>query len=227
MWLSDSFPSQWKKAPEPLAKSFEQCRGGVGMMNRNGSWLPAMLAAVAAVALAFAIELPGSGARADQSSVSSGQGLGIQAGNQLGTEDERAHPDPKVLAAGETRQAAVQRAVAGETYPAMMAAMLEYMKEFEAGQPDVMTSFYSLHQATLRPGALDPKVKELISLGIAVSARCDGCIAFHVHGSLEAGATEKEIMEVLGVAVMMGGGPSLAYATHAIEAFEQFETTQR
>jgi alkylhydroperoxidase/carboxymuconolactone decarboxylase family protein YurZ len=29
-------------------------------------------------------------------------------------------------------------------------------------------------------------------------------------------------MEALGVAVMMGGGPSLAYATHVLEAMEEF-----
>ena len=30
-------------------------------------------------------------------------------------------------------------------------------------------------------------------------------------------------MEALGVAVLMGGGPSVIYATHVVEAVEQFQ----
>ena len=37
------------------------------------------------------------------------------------------------------------------------------------------------------------------------------------------GATPEEIMEALSVAVLMGGGPSVIYATHVAEALEQFE----
>ena len=53
--------------------------------------------------------------------------------------------------------------------------------------------------------------------------RCDGCIAFHVHDSLDAGATTAEISETIGVAVMMGGGPALVYGCEALEAVEQFQ----
>ncbi|CAM5190095.1 hypothetical protein OURE66S_00888 [Oligella ureolytica] len=32
----------------------------------------------------------------------------------------------------------------------------------------------------------------------------------------------EELQELIGVAVMMGGGPSLMYASHAIAAFKEF-----
>jgi AhpD family alkylhydroperoxidase len=62
----------------------------------------------------------------------------------------------------------------------------------------------------------------LIALGIAVAIRCDDCIGFHVKAALEHGATRAEVMETLGMAIYMGAGPSVMYATHALDAFEQF-----
>jgi alkylhydroperoxidase/carboxymuconolactone decarboxylase family protein YurZ len=38
-----------------------------------------------------------------------------------------------------------------------------------------------------------------------------------------AGASREEIVEVIGVAVMMGGGPSVVYGCQALEAVDQFE----
>jgi AhpD family alkylhydroperoxidase len=86
-----------------------------------------------------------------------------------------------------------------------------------------MKAFSALHRAAAGSGVLDTKAKELIALAIGVSLRCDSCISFHTHDALGAGATKEEILEVLSVAVMMGGGPSVMYATHVVEAVEQFE----
>ncbi len=49
-------------------------------------------------------------------------------------------------------------------------------------------------------------------------------IAYHVHDALRAGATRQEIVETIGVAMMMGGGPATMYGCHAFEALDQFET---
>jgi AhpD family alkylhydroperoxidase len=87
-----------------------------------------------------------------------------------------------------------------------------------------MAAFGQLHKAAVNEAALSLKVKELIALAIAVSARCEGCIAFHTHDALRAGASRPEILEALGVAILMGGGPSAMYACEALEALEQFQT---
>jgi AhpD family alkylhydroperoxidase len=81
----------------------------------------------------------------------------------------------------------------------------------------------ALAQAATRDGALDRKTKELIALALGVAARCDGCIGFHAEALVKLGATRQEFEETLGMAVYMGGGPSLMYAADAISAFEQFE----
>jgi AhpD family alkylhydroperoxidase len=88
--------------------------------------------------------------------------------------------------------------------------------------PDTMKSFSALAQAAGRDGAIDKKTKELIALAIAIATRCDGCIGFHTEALVRLGATRQEVEETLGMAVYMGGGPSLMYAADAIAAYEEF-----
>jgi AhpD family alkylhydroperoxidase len=97
------------------------------------------------------------------------------------------------------------------------------MRTMRGDTPNVMKAFSSLAQSALAPAALDVKTKELIALGISVAIRCDDCIGFHVKAALEQGATREEIVETLGMAIYMGAGPSVMYATHALEAYEQFK----
>ncbi len=88
--------------------------------------------------------------------------------------------------------------------------------------PQVMAGFGAMHEASSMGGALDSKTKELLALAIGITAHCDGCIAYHAHDAIEAGATREEIVETISVAVMMGGGPSVVYGSEALEAAEQF-----
>ena len=79
-----------------------------------------------------------------------------------------------------------------------------------------------MHQNSLETGSIDNKTKELIAVGIAIAIRCEGCIAFHVHDALRAGATKEEVVETIGVAIMMGGGPALMYGCEALQAVQEF-----
>lgn len=88
--------------------------------------------------------------------------------------------------------------------------------------PDVMSGFSAMAGASTKDGALSKKVKELVALGIAISTRCDGCIGFHTEALIKLGTTKAEFEETLGLAVYMGGGPSLMYAGDAMAAWEQF-----
>jgi AhpD family alkylhydroperoxidase len=90
--------------------------------------------------------------------------------------------------------------------------------------PGPSSAFERLREESLADGALSRKAKELISLGIAIAVRCGACVALHVDDALRAGATRDEVLETIGVATMMGGGPAATYGCHAYEALEQFET---
>jgi AhpD family alkylhydroperoxidase len=84
-------------------------------------------------------------------------------------------------------------------------------------------AFSQLHHKSLIDGALNTKVKELMCLAIGIAVHCDGCIAYHVHDALKAGASRQEVVETISVAVMMGGGPAAVYAAMAMEALDQFQ----
>jgi len=88
--------------------------------------------------------------------------------------------------------------------------------------PDVMSAFAGLHTAVMAPGALDTKTKELMALALAVGMRCDGCIASHARGAAKQSATEAEVAEAIGVAVLMSGGPATVYGPRALAAFKEF-----
>lgn len=107
-------------------------------------------------------------------------------------------------------------------FPSYYEQLKTLMGELGADIPDTMNGFKSLHQGSLATGSLDTKQKELIALGIAISVRCNGCIAFHVSAALSAGANRQEITETIGVAILMGGGPSMIYGLEALEAVKQF-----
>ena len=88
--------------------------------------------------------------------------------------------------------------------------------------PGPMTGFARLHKKAVEDGALSRKTKELMALAISVAARCEGCIAYHGHDAIAAGATRAELLDTIGVAILMGGGPALMYAAHAMDAIIQF-----
>jgi len=91
--------------------------------------------------------------------------------------------------------------------------------------PEVMKGFSELASAASKDGVLDKKTKELIALALGVAARCDGCLGFHTQALAKLGAKREEVIETLGMAVYMGGGPSLMYAADALTAFEQATNT--
>ena len=109
-------------------------------------------------------------------------------------------------------------------WPERTKELTAQLRNLRGGAPEVMKAFSGLAQAALAHKALDNKTKELVALGIAVAVRCDDCIGFHVKAALEHGASRDEVIETLGMAVYMGAGPSVMYASHALDAFEQFKS---
>ena len=88
--------------------------------------------------------------------------------------------------------------------------------------PEVYKGFGELSRAAMGAGVIDTKIKELIAMAIGVVAGCDGCIASHARGAVRAGATKQEAAEVLGVSIMMHGGPATIYGARAYTAFCEF-----
>jgi AhpD family alkylhydroperoxidase len=110
-----------------------------------------------------------------------------------------------------------------KNFPELFKELNVWMEKLGMAAPEVMKGFGSLHAASLKSGALETKTKELIALGIAITARCEGCIAYHVHDAMKAGANKEEIIETVSVAILMGGGPSVVYGIEAMQALSQYQ----
>ena len=88
--------------------------------------------------------------------------------------------------------------------------------------PDVYSGYVRMSAAALGGGEMPARMKELIALAIGVTRECDGCIAAHARAAARAGASEQEVAEALGVAIMMNGGPGTVWAPRAYAAFQEF-----
>ncbi|HWT17568.1 MAG TPA: carboxymuconolactone decarboxylase family protein [Variovorax sp.] len=88
--------------------------------------------------------------------------------------------------------------------------------------PKFVQAFQALNAAQSANGHLDAKTRELIALAVAVTTRCDSCIASHASAAREAGATEGELSEALGTAIALNAGAAYVFSVRAMEAHKQF-----
>ena len=100
-----------------------------------------------------------------------------------------------------------------------------YRKQLMAGigdlkqlSPDTVAGYMTASGAGAKTNHLDAKTRELISLAVAVTTRCDGCIAIHTQAAKQAGASKEEIAEALGVAVALNAGAAVVYSARVLDA---------
>ena len=84
--------------------------------------------------------------------------------------------------------------------------------------PDILAGYQTLSAAGKKTNHLDAKTRELIALAVAVTTRCDGCIAVHAAEAARLGVSREEIAEALGVAVAMNAGAAMAYSARVMDA---------
>ena len=108
----------------------------------------------------------------------------------------------------------------------VMKELIPLARDMRRAIPDVMQAFGGLSAAVMKDGALDAKTKELIALAISITERCDGCINTHARKAVKRGATEAEVGEAIGVAILMTGGPATVYGPRAFAAFREYEAQE-
>ena len=111
----------------------------------------------------------------------------------------------------------------------MMLDWNEYRKQLAAGvkeigqlSPDTLKGYIGLSSAGQKTDLLGAKVRELIALAVAVTARCDGCITVHTEAAIRRGATREEIAEALGVAITVNAGAALVYSARVMDAVKEY-----
>lgn len=91
--------------------------------------------------------------------------------------------------------------------------------------PDTIKGYQTLADAAVKNNRLDAKTVELISLAVAVTTHCDGCIAIHTQRALNQGATREEITDALSVAISMNAGAALVYSARVLDAVAATQAT--
>jgi AhpD family alkylhydroperoxidase len=90
----------------------------------------------------------------------------------------------------------------------------------------VYQSFVDMEQKTYKDGELGKKQKELIAIGISVVVNCESCMEWHIKQALDDGASEREIIEAIEVAIEMSGGPGTVSARFAMNVLEYYKPVQ-
>jgi AhpD family alkylhydroperoxidase len=93
--------------------------------------------------------------------------------------------------------------------------------KFMALKSPVYQSFLELEKAVYREGALSVKTKLLAGIAVSVAVNCGACMQWHVEEAARAGADEQEIVEMIEVAIKMGGAPAVVASRIAFEVMEQ------
>jgi AhpD family alkylhydroperoxidase len=96
------------------------------------------------------------------------------------------------------------------------------VKEVGQVSSDTVKGYVELSSAGQKNDVLGAKVRELIALAVAVTARCDGCIAVHSEAAIRRGASKEEIVEALGVAIAVNAGAALVYSTRVMDAVKAY-----
>jgi AhpD family alkylhydroperoxidase len=105
------------------------------------------------------------------------------------------------------------------------AQLASSVKEIAQLSPDTVKGYVALTSAGRNKDLLGAKMRELISLAVAVTLRCDGCIAVHTEAAIRHGATREEIAESLGVAVSVNAGAALVYSTRVLDAVKEYPSS--
>lgn len=103
-------------------------------------------------------------------------------------------------------------------------AFYKCMKKINKTIPEQLEGFNLLLKRSMQPTSIDLKTKELIGVALACYARCEYCIAYHVHAAFKAGARPEEILDSAMTSVLFGGGPAISYvSTSVLECIEEFK----
>lgn len=96
-------------------------------------------------------------------------------------------------------------------------SLVSRIGDYAALSPDVLSGLQMVEGSAAKTGHLDPKFHELIALAVAVTTRCDGCIAVHTKKAVELGASNEEVAEALGTAILLNAGAALAYTARVFD----------
>jgi AhpD family alkylhydroperoxidase len=87
----------------------------------------------------------------------------------------------------------------------------------------VIKRIYSLDSLTYQDSALNSKTKEMLGLVASMVLRCDDCIMYHLETCHKLGVSTPEILDIFGVANVVGGTIVIPHTRRALEYWESLK----
>lgn len=88
----------------------------------------------------------------------------------------------------------------------------------------IIKRIFNLDTNTYMDGALDTRTKEMLGLVSSMVLRCDDCIKYHLIQCHEQGVNTEELMEIFGVANLVGGTIVIPHTRRALEFWEELQS---
>ncbi len=98
----------------------------------------------------------------------------------------------------------------------------EEANTFYCEKSPVYRAFLGMEHAAFVNGELSAGQKELIAIGIAIVDNCESCLEWHIKQALNAGISQEQIVEAVGVGIEMGGGPATVSARFAMKVLSYY-----
>ncbi len=77
--------------------------------------------------------------------------------------------------------------------------------------PQIGQAFQDFNDASVQEGVVDAKTKALVQLAVSCVMRCTYCTETHIEGAEQAGASKREISEILLLTAAQCAGTQLAW----------------
>ncbi len=88
----------------------------------------------------------------------------------------------------------------------------------------VIKRIFNVDTNAYMEGELPVKTKEMLGLAASMVLRCDDCIRYHLIKCHENGVTEGELMELFGIANLVGGSIVIPHTRRAIEFWDELNS---
>jgi AhpD family alkylhydroperoxidase len=100
-------------------------------------------------------------------------------------------------------------------------------KLLSAGNNKIIKRIFNLDTNTYMDGALDSRTKEMLGLVASMVLRCDDCIKYHLQKCFEMNVSSDEMMEIFGVANLVGGTIVIPHTRRALEFWEELQDSRQ
>ncbi|GBC81587.1 hypothetical protein HRbin10_00699 [bacterium HR10] len=86
--------------------------------------------------------------------------------------------------------------------------------------PEIHDALARIREVAYADGLFPAKVKVLTALAISTIIKCEPCVRMYVEKAIALGVTREEMIEMLNVAMAMGGCPGEAWVHKALLLYE-------